>query len=198
LYVDGDATGAGDGTSWDDALTSLRNALLIAAACDNVDEIWVAQGVYTPGFFRSDSFHILPDVAIYGGFSASEEELEDRDWDAYPTVLSGDIGRDNVTDARGVVTDTANIKNDNAYHVVMLDGTTTPITASTRLDGVIITAGHAKSNFPNNVGGGLYCDGTAGMCNPTLAHVTFSGNQAEGNGGGAMYNNGRAGGQSSP
>src|SRR5690606_21304432 len=149
---------------------------------------------------RSDSFHIPPGVSLYGGFAGGEEELEERNWEENPTVLSGDIGRDDDTDERGVVTDVDNIEGLNAYHVVWLDGTTTPITTSTRLDGVIITAGQANGgDVPDDVGGGLYCNGggPGSMCSPSLTNVTFSGNGASSYGG-AMYNAGHSEGESSP
>ena len=198
IYVNAAANGAANGSSWDDAYTTLQDALALAV---DGDEIWVAKGIYTPGASRSDSFNIPAGVSLYGGFAGGENELEARDWEANPTVLSGDIGGDDKVDGRGVVTDTANIKNINAYRVVRLDGTTTPITTSTRLDGVIITAGQANGfNFPDdNSGGGLYCNGSGAgnVCSPTLTNVTFSGNRV-GKYGGAMYNDGSYGGESSP
>src|SRR5690606_34528682 len=143
----------------------------------------------TPGANVEDSFNIPSGVAIYGGFAGGEEELEERDWQANPTVLSGDLDGDDFTDSRGVVTDPMGIEGDNANHVVMLDGTTTPITASTRIDGVIITAGQANGeDSPDNQGGGLYCDGdgAGSECSATLTNVVFSGNWADLSGG-AMY-----------
>src|SRR5690606_14437697 len=191
LYVDRDASGNNNGSSWSDAFTSLQDALLLAY---DGSEIWVAEGIYTPGANVGDSFNIPPGVSFYGGFAGIEDELEERDWEAHPTVLSGDIGGDDVTDERGVVISTANIVGDNALHVVTLDGTTTPITASTRLDGVIITAGQANgSDVPDDSGGGLYCNGSGadGMCSPVLSNISFAGNSAAY--GGAMYNDGRNG-----
>ena len=194
IYVNAAASPGGNGSSWAAAYTSLQDALDEAVAGD---EIWVAVGVYTPGANVEDSFNIPSGVAVYGGFVGGELERDRRDWEANPTVLSGDIGGDDGVDARGVVTDTANIVGDNAYHVVTLDGITTPILPDTRLDGVIITAGQANGSYPRDLGGGLYCNGSGAghECNPTLTNVTFSGNSAEY--GGAMFNHGE-GGQSSP
>ena len=45
IYVDDDAIGAGDGSSWSDALTYLQDALAVAS---RGDEIRVGQGVYRP------------------------------------------------------------------------------------------------------------------------------------------------------
>lgn len=44
-YVDADATGAKNGTSWPDAFNYLQDALAIA---QSGDEIRVAQGIYRP------------------------------------------------------------------------------------------------------------------------------------------------------
>jgi len=196
IYVNAAAAAGGNGSSWNTAYTSLQDALDEAEAGD---EIWVAAGIYTPGVNAEDSFNIPPSVAVYGGFAGDEMKRDDRRWETHFTVLSGDIGGDDNVDGRGVVTDTANINNDNAYHVVMLDGTTTPITASTRIDGVIITAGQAYGEGLDTFGGGLFCNGEGAghECSPTLANVTFAGNLALELGGG-MYNRGYDGGVSSP
>ncbi|MHC4622373.1 MAG: FG-GAP-like repeat-containing protein [Planctomycetota bacterium] len=73
-YVDGDATGANDGSSWADAFNYLQDAL---AAATSGDQIWVAQGTYKPdsnaaipeGTGEWDAaFQLKNCVGIYGGF----------------------------------------------------------------------------------------------------------------------------------
>ncbi len=110
LYVDDSRIeGANNGSSWADAFTSLQSALDIAYASD---QIWVAQGVYTPsrrtkeGDPVSATFSLVNGVALYGGFagiSGQEGDFSARDWQVYATVLSGDIDGDDLVDARGVL-----------------------------------------------------------------------------------------------
>ncbi|MBT3638566.1 MAG: hypothetical protein HN531_16665, partial [Opitutae bacterium] len=56
LYVDKDATGAEDGTSWANAYVDLAQALL---SQQSFNEVWVAEGTYLPGVIRS-TFFLLP------------------------------------------------------------------------------------------------------------------------------------------
>lgn len=96
LYVDARASGMNSGTSWADAFTDLQSALATAARqprTSNV-QIWVASGTYkpTPSTDRAASFALINGSALYGGFAGDEVALEQRDWRANPTTLSGDIG----------------------------------------------------------------------------------------------------------
>lgn len=205
-YVKPTATGTGDGLSWANA-TTLQDAL---ATASSGAEIWVAKGLYKPtsGSDITVSFNLVPGTAVYGGFDpdSGADTFPERDWVAYPTVLSGDLGGDDITDANGIVTNWANIQNltslDNSLHIVVADGTTgTPITSSTRLDGFTITAGYASgdSGLESSMSGGFYClgSGAGNDCSPSLTNVTFSGNRALIDGG-AMFNDGGNGGSSSP
>ena len=48
IYVDDDAPGANDGTSWENAYFHLQDALTVANIAEKPVENIVAQGVYTP------------------------------------------------------------------------------------------------------------------------------------------------------
>jgi len=187
LYVDPDATGAADGSSWTDAFTSLQNALSVATVGDSV---WVAAGTYYPdeggGEIIADapteSFRIPDTVAVYGGFSGDETELSARDVTANRTILSGDITQDDADpDGDGLI-QAGDITGDNSHHVV--EGAL----AGGRLDGVYVTAGDASgSTVPNDRGAGLYVPPQVGLIPAiTVAKTRFVGNRAAVHGG-AVY-----------
>ena len=90
-YVDADASGAGDGSSWADAWPSLASAL---AAVPSGSEVWVAEGTYKPttGTDRNARFVLPSRAKLYGGFSGVETKRSERDWIKHRTVLSGEIG----------------------------------------------------------------------------------------------------------
>lgn len=142
LFVDADASGNDTGTSWANAFRDLQSAL---AAATPGDEIWVAEGVYKPGTVDTATFTLTEDTALYGGFAGNETALAQRDWQAHPTVLSGDIAGN---DLPGFVNRT-----DNANHVV----TGTP---GAVLDGFTIRGGYAHKSSDDydykNFGGGIF------------------------------------------
>jgi len=204
LYVDHDATGANNGTSWTDAFTDLQDALSAAApsGLDTV-EIWVAEGTYKPtdGVSRTVSFQLKDSVSIYGGFAGTETLRSQRDVAAHPTILSGDLqDNDNAT-----IDPAEPTRADNSYHVVRDAGGT----AFSVLDGFIITGGNANGSATDNSdrGGGILTEGEGALLSnltlkhntatrggglgnyggvPTLDNVTFLGNKVSLYGGG-MY-----------
>ena len=114
IYVDLNATGANDGTSWTNAFSNLQDA--IDSASDG-DRLWVAMGVYvpdrdtsgnvSPSDPRTRAFLMKSGVKLLGGFDGTETVQGQRDWIAHKTYLSGD---------RGVVNDST----DNCYTVMFV------------------------------------------------------------------------------
>jgi hypothetical protein len=173
IYVDANASGANNGTSWPDAYNNLQTALTSAS---NGSEIWIADGTYRPTSAngnRTIAFTLKNGVAIYGGFRGNETQRNQRNWRSNRTLLSGDLnGNDGA--------DFAN-SSENSYRVVV--GTNIDTTAI--LDGVAISGGNANGDLPNNNGGGLFLSGSK----PTLTNLTISANQASAHGGGVYMNN---------
>ncbi|MEM6722498.1 MAG: choice-of-anchor Q domain-containing protein, partial [Bacteroidota bacterium] len=177
IFVDQDAGGSNNGSSWSNAYTDLQSALGVAV---NGDEIWVAEGTYIPStcnpcnnFDRLVSFELPPNVALYGGFNGTETVLEQRDWTTNFTILSGDIG---------VSADST----DNTFRVLVLENST----ATTRVDGIIIEEGNADGSSINGTffsGGGLYLDANpSGTANARIFNTTIRNNFAGGGGGVAI------------
>ncbi len=182
IYVDKDATGGGNnGSSWTNAYLTVQSAIDVAAPGD---EIWVAEGVYTPttGITRTATFTLANGVELYGGFNGTETAFTQRDWEENLTILSGDLDGNDIT-VNGMVTNTENITGSNAYHVVTGSGTD----SSAVLDGFAITAGNADGSFTDPCtavcGGGIY----NAFGDPTLSNLIIKGNLAFFEGGG-MYN----------
>lgn len=204
-YVDIDAAGADDGSSWNDAYRDLRAAL----GNTECNEIWVTGGVYKPvvpaspdsvtDAERAVSFAIDHRLRLFGGFSGTESSINERAATGNRTVLSGDIDGDDFVDSDGIdeTVDTAHNAG-NSYHVVVIGGAGGNYTPDNLLiDAVTITAGHADGIGLASFGGGLLCSVHSGyLCNPALNNVTFSGNSAA-DLGGAMGNIGN-GATSSP
>lgn len=174
IYVNYAATGNNDGTDWANAYTDLQAAL---AEATNGSEIWVARGVYTPGNTADDTFELVSQVDLYGGFAGTEISRTQRNWAANVTVLSGDIDGNDEVDSHGVVTTTAHLTGTNSVHVV-----TAVNSFNATLDGFTITAGNATAGLPicpATCGGGLRLSSG----NPTLANLVISGNAASYGGG---------------
>ena len=180
-YVDADAIGVPDGNSWETAFTTLQPAL---DAAGTGDQIWVAEGTYTPtaehggSGDRYKSFQMVNGVAIYGGFdpSVGHTEWEDRDWVAHLTILSGDLNGDDGPDFAN--------NDENSYHV-FYHPSGTNLDSTAVLDGFTIAGGNANGADVHERGGGMHNNS---FSSPTLRNCTFAGNSA-GSWGGGMYNN---------
>ncbi len=147
--------------SWAEAC-DLQTALNAAVAGD---EVWVAQGTYTPSTTNRNSFFTLHSgVAMYGGFTGTETSLDQRDWVANPTILSGEIGDPGS-------------QTDNSVHILSAYNTN----ADTLLDGFTIRDGYNTDDFAS----GLYAmDSQA-----TFTHLLLTNNHAN-QGGAVLFMNG--------
>ncbi|MCB9080576.1 MAG: hypothetical protein H6555_02580 [Lewinellaceae bacterium] len=175
IYVQAGARG--NGSSWASPLGDLHQAL---AAARPGTQIWVATGTYltTASNDRSASFRIPSDIILLGGFAGTETSSSQRDWNKYPTVLSGEIGSLASAD-------------DNAFTVMY----TSRASANTIIDGFVITGGNANQSIREghiqSSGGGWFNDGSNGTSSPVVKNCLFIDNQ--GLYGAAIFNHGSMG-----
>jgi hypothetical protein len=183
-YVHPLASGTGTGLSWTDAFTDLHDALAVA---QKGDEIWVAQGTYYPSLTgnRSARFVLLSGVRLYGGFRGTELDLSERDWEAHPTVIDGDIG---------IPGDST----DNTRTLLYLPWPD----SSTVVDGLVFRNGVANDTLLTprsigNCGGALFIQGINGAAYANIRNCVFQRNTAI-YCGGAVYIHGAATGSVAP
>lgn len=168
-YVNANATGANNGTSWADAYTDLHAATYSTTS----GEIWVAQGTYVPsktftnnipGNNSLKTFRIQFNVQVYGGFNGTETALNQRDWRNNPTIISGDVG--------------GGLK---AYNIIRFDGNDN----TTVLDGFIVQDGRANGTT-ELLGGAIFSTNAS----PKIINCKFINNNAQQHGGAIYANNG--------
>jgi hypothetical protein len=100
---------AGNGSSWTNAIGELADALKAAKSNTAIQQIWVTAGTYKPLYSpadnnfgnaagRENTFLLVKDVKIYGGFSGSETTLSQRNLSitANQSILSGDISDNDI------------------------------------------------------------------------------------------------------
>lgn len=172
IAVDADAAPGGDGRSWatafrylQDALACVRDQSAPGQPCAGVTEIWVAEGTYYPdeGAGQTDNYEqsrydLVEGVSLYGGFSGDETARDQRDWQAHPTILDGDL-------------DQSGTHNENsALMILNLTGTGMRTVV---VDGFTVRG--------SNSGGGaaIYCGDDVGVCGPTLRNLILTENTGE-------------------
>jgi Right handed beta helix region len=176
LRVDDDAASGGDGQSWASAYDDLQSALGVATSGD---EIWIAQGLYTPSDGDATaSFVMINGVSIYGGFMGDETARDQRDPASNITHLSGDVGRDDTFEPYMLNTS-------NAGHVIVASG----VSSNTVIDGVTIEFGaYGPSGTPAGdplmFGSGIYCIGGSPTINNCVIQFNYTAFAA---GGGAYF-----------
>ena len=219
LFVD--YTKTGDGSSWANAVADLADALAEAKFNSSITQVWVAKGTYYPKYTanflpslgclntnRSNSFVLVNNVKLFGGFAGGETDTIARNLVVNETILNGDIG-------------VLNQKNDNCTHVVIASGPVgvAELNGFTVKNGTGLNANSVQTINGNNVpayrgagiicvasspvisncvitdnevvysllgsGGGLYIDASS---KPAVSNCIFQNNYAEASGG-AIYVN---------
>ncbi|NOT02633.1 MAG: hypothetical protein HOP29_18665 [Phycisphaerales bacterium] len=178
LYVDSNLAAPGDGSSWAEALVTLRDAIELVGPNGTrpyVREIRVAGGTYRPDdtsgplpqHDRGRSFALPAHVTVRGGYAGTAGNPGNpvrHDPVLYQTILSGDAyGDDNVLSFAN--------NDENHYHVV----TTAPESDGAILDSFIIQGGNADAaSGDNQLGAGVLLKGG----NPTITHCVLRFNSA--------------------
>jgi L-ascorbate metabolism protein UlaG (beta-lactamase superfamily) len=190
IYVDDDATGANDGSGWENAYVYLQDALADANSTEKPVEIRVAKGIYKPDqgtsqipSDREATFHLISSVTLKGGYAGlNGPEPDTRDVALYETVLSGDLFGDDIQIDELEAVDLVDFfdeptRAENSYHVIADSGTDD----SAVLDGFTITAGNANgpegsqdNRYKFQVGGGM--NNISGSS--TVVNCTFTKNSA--------------------
>ncbi len=203
IYVNKGVSGSdGSGDSWANAAPELADALQWAR--ENLSEgawnsanplqIWVAKGTYKPLYSLDDdaeddsppilnSFVLIKDVQVYGGFAGNETSPADRtSWKFNRTILSGEMDEpyEEYDDW-----EEENVVFNSVCHVVVAAGEA----GSALLDGFTVTGGAADywgGNDVNGVsidhgsGGGIYVKEST----PVLRNLIVTKNSATFDGGG--------------
>ena len=150
IFVDKESKGLNDGSSWQNAFTTIQ------AALDQAEEsvqVWIAHGTYLPGDSGdpiSSTFRVSKGVQLYGGFAGTESHLSDRIPKKFPTILSGDLKQDDITDDFEVN------RTDNVLTIMHVENNTS---SKPLIDGFTFIGGHAAEDVEYNAqsqGGALF------------------------------------------
>jgi len=188
IYVDDDATGTNDGSTWENAYNSLQDALIDANATEKPVEICVAQGIYKPdkgfGIHSGDisaSFSLINEVTLSGGFAGTNSvDPNARDIDLYQTILSGDLKNNDVLNNNSYSYRDSTM-HENTRHILTANETS----ETTILDGFRIVGGYSGGAAPIVIrppsfhGGGMIII----SANPIVANCTFTYNTVTAGGG---------------
>lgn len=151
VYIDSNASGLNNGTSWDDAYSDLSAAIAQSHLCPTIKQLMVKEGTYYPTITddRSISFNLAAGTRLTGGFpSAGNPTMADYDPVANPVILSGNIGDKNDS-------------SDNTFHIIQVSPADTIM-----VNGTII--GHGIANAQgggDDSGGGISNDNILRLVN---------------------------------
>jgi len=172
IYVDDDASGNNDGSSWTHAYNYLQDAL--ADANTSGKGIWVAAGSYKPDVNTSNApgtgdrqatFALTNGLTMCGGFPSGGGTWEDRDPNAYKAILTGDLDGNDIGQPNHPT------RGENSYHAVTCVNSVT-------LDGFTITGGNANGLGFDLYGAGIFCPNAPTLMPNIIVNNTITGNAA--------------------
>ena len=163
-YVSPTGNGTADGSSWTNTMT-LTDALTAAKAGD---QIWVkgseSGAIYTA---PATGFTLKSGVQLYGGFKGDEITLDARETLGKPyqlkyrSVLSGDIGTNDVVDNTNLIFPANTYRDDNATHVLTVNMAPSSGANNNNYPTVIngFSIGGGQADGADECGGGIYIFG---------------------------------------
>jgi hypothetical protein len=176
-YVDQNAKGKNDGSTWANAYVHPQLALI-----NGCREIWVARGVYTPVLAGSDptvSFDIPDRTKMYGGFTGNETSIDQRLPPINQTVLSGDVDHNDHNPGNWTDRTSTDVVGNNSHHIVAFNSTSeSPITSSTSLDGFLIVGGDSYDALEAGSAIGCLGESESAECAPVLNNLSLIGNRS--------------------
>lgn len=188
VYVNVNANGADNGTSWANAFTDFQAGV---NAATSGEQVWVAKGTYQ--LAAGSSYSMKSGVAIYGGFAGTETALSQRNWKTNTTILRalntsviinknlvGNAVLDGFTITNGFAHGGGGMFNENSspliQNVVFLKN---EAFGTSGADGSF--PGGSGGDGAPGLGGAIYNDDTS---SPVISDTSFLQNQARGGMGG--------------
>ena len=95
IYVDKNAVGRNNGTSWDDAFINLDTALEYVSTIDDsvLQEVWITADEYEPILNSKNGFNIRSNLILRGGFNGTESVSSDRLVDSENSLVNHTVLR---------------------------------------------------------------------------------------------------------
>ncbi len=170
VYVTQTGSGTNDGSSWDNAMADIQQAMTYAAIYDSVN-VWVAAGTYygdTTAFSTEEAsanaFHMRDGVQVYGGLAGNEPsnyDLSQRDFATNTTILDGQY-------SRRVLLQDYDFRFKSEWNGFTLQNGHTPWNGAgcyLRVKGVLNHCVISNNTISFHGGGGVFLDGSASLLN---------------------------------
>lgn len=90
IFVDINAIGRNNGTSWQDAFINLDLALEKANSVDDsiLQEIWITADEYEPILNKINGFNVRSNLILRGGFEGTESSIDEREVDTDTNLIN--------------------------------------------------------------------------------------------------------------